>query len=184
LPVSAELGFGLSSPDFSSLVAVVSDTSPLSYLILIGVVEVLHVLYGEILIPPAVEKELRSPDGPGPPRMWIGEAPPWLHVEQPPVESSEGWSLKTEAKLQALDQGESQAIRLAEATGSELLIIDERDGRKAAKEVGLRITGTLGVLDEAASDGLVDAQCAAERLQETSFRASSELYQWLIGRHS
>ena len=85
-------------------------------------------LYGEILIPPAVEKELRSPDGPGPPRMWIGEAPPWLHVEQPPVESSEGWSLKTEAKLQALDQGESQAIRLAEATGSELLIIDERDG--------------------------------------------------------
>ncbi|PSQ77173.1 MAG: DUF3368 domain-containing protein [Bacteroidetes bacterium QH_6_63_17] len=169
--------------------AVVSDTSPLSYLILIGEVEVLHVLYGEILIPPAVEKELRSPDGPGPPRTWIGEAPPWLHVEQPPVASSEGWSLETESleteeKLQALDQGESQAIRLAEATGSELLIIDERDGRKVAKEVGLQITGTLGVLDEAASDRLVDARRAAERLQETSFRASSELYRWLIGRHS
>ena len=169
--------------------AVVSDTSPLSYLILIGEGEVLHVLYGEILIPPAVEKELRSPDGPGPLRTWIGEAPPWLHVEQPPVESSGGWSLETESleteeKLQALDQGESQAIRLAEATGSELLIIDERDGRKVAKEVGLQITGTLGVLDEAASDRLVGARRAAERLQETSFRASSELYQWLIGRHS
>lgn len=170
--------------------AVVSDTSPLSYLILIGEVGVLHVLYGEILIPPAVEEELRSPDGPGPPRTWIGEAPPWLHVEQPPMESSEGWSLETESletkeKLQALlDQGESQAIRLAEATGSELLIIDERDGRKVAKEVGLQITGTLGVLDEAASDRLVDARRAAERLQETSFRASSELYRWLVGRHS
>jgi len=184
LPVSARLGFGLSSPDFSSLVAVVSDTSPLSYLILIGEVEVLSVLYGEILIPSAVEKELRSPDGPGPPRTWIGEAPPWLHVEQPPAESPEGWSLETEEKLQALDQGESQAIRLAESADSELLIIDERDGREAAKEVGLRITGTLGVLDEAASDRLVDARRAAERLQETSFRASPELYQWLIGRHS
>lgn len=183
LPVSGGLGFGLSSPDFSSLVAVVSDTSPLSYLILIGEVEVLSVLYGEILIPPAVEKEIRSPDGPGPPRTWIGEAPSWLHVEQSPVKSSEGWSSETEEKLQALDRGESQAIRLAEATGSELLIIDERDGRRVAKEVGLRITGTLGVLDEAASDRLVDAQSVAERLRETSFRASTELYQWLIDRH-
>lgn len=169
--------------------AVVSDTSPLSYLILIGEVEVLSVLYGEVLIPSAVEKELRSPDGPGPPRTWIGEAPPWLQVEQPPAESPEGWSLETESlqteeKLQALDRGESQAIRLAESADSELLIIDERDGREAAKEVGLRITGTLGVLDEAASDRLVYARRAAERLQETSFRASPELYQWLIGRRS
>jgi predicted nucleic acid-binding protein len=39
-------------------VAVVSDTSPLSYLVLIGKIDALHVLYGEILIPPAVAAEL------------------------------------------------------------------------------------------------------------------------------
>lgn len=164
--------------------AVVSDTSPLSYLILIEEVEVLSVLYGEILIPPTVEKELRSPDGPGPPRTWVKEAPSWLYVKEPSGETPEGWDPKTEERLRTLDRGESQAIRLSEATGSELLIIDERDGRQVAKEVGLRITGTLGVLDEAASEGLVDARRVAERLRETSFRASSGLYQWLVDRHS
>lgn len=164
--------------------AALSDTSPLSYLILIGEVEVLSALYGEILIPPAVEKELRSPEGPGPPRKWVQKAPAWLQVEQPPREAPEGLSPETEERLRSLDRGERQAIQLAEATGSGLLIIDERDGRKVAKEAGLRITGTLGVLDEAASDGLVDAREVAEQLRETSFRASSELYQWLVDRHS
>lgn len=164
--------------------AVVSDTSPLSYLILIEEVEVLSVLYGEILIPPAVEKELRSPDGPVPPRTWVEEAPSWLHVKESSGETPEGWGPKMEERLRALDRGESQAIKLAGATGSELLIIDERDGRRVAKEIGLRITGTLGVLDEAASEGLVDAWRVAERRREMSFRASSELYQWLTSRHS
>ena len=99
-------------------------------------------------------------------------------------ETPEDLSLETEKKLQSLDRGERQAIQLAWATGSKLLIIDERDGRAVAKEAKLRITGTLSVLDEAASGGLVDARSAAERLRETSFRASSELYQWLIDRHS
>lgn len=164
--------------------AVVSDTSPLSYLILIGEVEVLSALYGQIVIPPAVEKELRSPDGPDPPRQWIQEAPAWLHVEQPPRETPEGLGVDTEWRLRSLDRGERQAIQRAVEAGSELLIIDERDGRRVAKDVGLRITGTLGVLDEAASDGLVDARRVAERLRETSFRASSALYQWLVDRHS
>jgi len=165
-------------------VAVVSDSSPLSYLILIGEVEILSTLYGKLTVPPAVEEELRSPDGPSPVRQWIGEAPEWLHVKRLPEGIPERLSSKTKERLRSLDWGERQAIQLAESIGSELLIIDERDGRHIAKESGLRITGTLGVLDEAASDGLVDARSAAERLRETSFRASSELYQWLIDRHS
>lgn len=151
---------------------------------MIGEVEVLSALYGEIAIPPAVEKELRSPDGPGSPRQWIQEAPAWLHVRQLPQDTPEGLNPETEERLRSLDRGERQAIQLAEATGSELLVIDERDGRTVAKEAGLRITGTLGVLDEAASEGLADARRMAERLRETSFRASSELYRWLVDRHS
>jgi predicted nucleic acid-binding protein len=175
---------GASSTDASFLVAVASDTSPLSYLILIGKVEVLFGLYGEILIPPAVEKELRSPDGPGPPRRWIEEAPSRLRVKQPPGESPKDLSPDVEERFRSLDRGERQAIGLAQTADSELLIIDERDGRTVAKEMGLRITGTLGVLDEAASEGKVDPQRVVDQLRDTSFRASGELYRWLIERHS
>lgn len=164
--------------------AVVSDTSPLSYLVLIGEVDILSALYGEVTIPPAVEEELLSPDGPDSTRQWIKEAPTWLRVEKASRETPEGLGQETAEKLRALDRGERQAIHLAKATGSGLLIIDERDGRRVGKELDLRITGTLGVLDEAASEGLVDAQRVADRLRETSFRASSELYQWLVDRHS
>lgn len=139
--------------------AVVSDASPLSYLILIEEVEVLCVVYGEILIPPAVEKELRSPDGPGPPRTWVEEAPSWLQVKESFWRNGGGVGPeKIEKRLRALGRGESQAIKLAGGAGSELLIIDEWEGRRVAKEAGLRITGTLGVLDEAATEGLVDAR--------------------------
>lgn len=164
--------------------AVVSDTSPLSYLILIGEVDVLHTLYGDVLIPPAVEKELRHPDGPGRTRRWIREPPTWLQVEKPPEESTWDIGGETEEKLWSLDPGERQAIQLAEASGPGPLVIDERDGRQVAKDVGVPITGTIGVLGEAASEGLVDAPEVVGRLQETSFRASEELYRWLLQRHS
>jgi predicted nucleic acid-binding protein len=121
-------------------VVVVSDTSPISYLILIEEVEVLSELYGEIAIPPAVEEELRHPDGPVPARRWIQEAPAWLWVGRPPRETTEGLRPESAEKLESLDRGERQAIHLTKATGSGLLIIDERDGRRVARELGLRIT--------------------------------------------
>ncbi len=101
--------------------AVVSDTSSLSYLILIGEVEVLSALYEKTVIPPAVEKELRSPEGPGPPRRWSQAAPAWLHVKEPPREATESLSLKTDERLRSLDRGERQAIGLAKLISSELL---------------------------------------------------------------
>lgn len=162
---------------------VVSDTSPLSDLVLIGEVEALHVLYGEVLIPPAVADELGHPDGPGPTRRWAKERPDWLRVEELPEGPTRETSPSPESKLLGLDPGERQAIRLAEKAEANALLIDERDGRRVAKQRGVPVTGTIGVLDEAASGGLVDARQAADRLRETSFRASEELYQWLLSRH-
>ena len=87
-----------------------------------------------------------------------------------------------ESTLWSLDPGERQAIRLAEKAEANAFLIDERDGRLVAKQRGVPVTGTIGVLDEAVSEGLVDARQAADRLRETSFRASEELYQWLLSR--
>lgn len=163
---------------------VVSDTSPLSYLILIGEGDLLGILYEEVLVPPAVENELDAVEGPAPVRRWIEDPPSWLRVESPSDETLPGGSPDTAELLQSLDRGEREAIHLAAERNARLLVIDERDGRRVAWDLRLSITGTLGVLDAAAADGRVDPASAVERLRGTSFRASEELYQWLIERHS
>jgi len=62
---------------------VVADTGPLNYLILLGHIEVLHILYGEVVIPPAVQDELLDPSAPEPVRSWISSPPPWLEIRTP-----------------------------------------------------------------------------------------------------
>lgn len=58
-----------------------------------------------------------------------------------------------------LDPGETEAIALAVEIGADLLLIDERKGRREAKLLGLRTTGLLGVLLEAKKAGLLSS-CA------------------------
>ena len=63
--------------------AVVADTGPLNYLILIEAVEVLPRLFSSILIPAIVGDELSHPKTPAPVRSWIGHPPAWLNIEGP-----------------------------------------------------------------------------------------------------
>ena len=163
--------------------AIVCDTSPLSYLILIGEVGILADLYGHISIPSAVADELQHPDGPDATRRWINAPPEWLHVAPPsPQAPSDTISAENEA-LGTLDRGERAAIRLAVHEDARLLVIDERAGRAVAEDLGLAVTGTLGVLDVAATEGLVNVAEVIERLRATSFRAAPPLYRWLLNRH-
>ncbi|MGE4101008.1 MAG: hypothetical protein AB7E74_03515 [Pirellulales bacterium] len=62
---------------------VVSDTSPLRYLILIGAVDVLPQLVGEVLIPPAVVAELIHPQSPREASDWVNNPPPWVQFKVP-----------------------------------------------------------------------------------------------------
>ncbi|MDY7012831.1 MAG: DUF3368 domain-containing protein [Cyanobacteriota bacterium] len=66
---------------------------------------------------------------------------------------------------------------------SVLLIIDERAGRCAATNLGIRIISVLGILDEAASRGLINFPEAIAKLQQTNFRASPALIQRLLNRY-
>jgi predicted nucleic acid-binding protein len=141
---------------------VVADTSPVNYLILIDQIGILPRLYTRVLIPPAVFNELTHPAAPSPVREWSERRPVWLEVMSP----------KDTAALAQFDLGESQAIALACELRAGVVLIDELAGRKEAIRRGLKVAGTLSVLDDADRAGLVKFDEALVRLQKTSFRVS------------
>jgi predicted nucleic acid-binding protein len=141
---------------------VVADTSPINYLVLIDQIELLTRLYGRILIPPAVLAELTHPLAPKPVRDWASDTPKWLEVLSP----------RDRLTLAQLDLGETEGIALAAEMHAELLLMDEQAGRQEAIRRGLRVAGTLSVLDEADQAGLVIFDDAVAELRKTSFRVS------------
>ncbi|WP_165235987.1 DUF3368 domain-containing protein, partial [Aquisphaera insulae] len=81
-----------------------------------------------------------------------------------------------------LDPGETAAIALAEEVRADWLLIDERDGRDAARQRGLAVVGTLGVLDRAAELELIDLPKVLEQLEATNFHARDDLIQAVLQR--
>jgi len=73
--------------------------------------------------------------------------------------------------------GESEAITLADTMNADLIIIDERKSRSIAKDVGLRVTGTLGILVEAKRQGFIkELKPLLDKLMENGIRISRKLY--------
>ena len=62
---------------------VVADTMILRYLIEIEVVSILPCLFDEVIIPPAVARELQHPKTPAVVCTWMTTPPSWLHMRQP-----------------------------------------------------------------------------------------------------
>ncbi len=144
---------------------VVADSSPLIVLIKIECIEILHELFGTVIIPTAVADELRDEARPQMIRDFIGSPPSWL-IERSPI------SFESIPKLHA---GEIAAICLARELNADLLLIDEFEGRRAAVHRNLKITGTVGILERAAHRGLVDLQQAYERIKNTNFWINAAL---------
>jgi predicted nucleic acid-binding protein len=149
-------------------VSVVSDTTPLNYLILINAVEVLPRLFGRVYAPKAVLEELRDPKSPERVRQWAVSPPEWLTVRDP---THLDRSLPTK-----LGDGEVAAISLASEMSAAVLL-DDKDARKAAGERKLPMARTLSVLVEAACRDFIDIDAAVSRLRGTTYRAKEEHYQ-------
>ena len=153
--------------------AVVADTGPLHYLVLIGHIEVLPRLFGAIAVPATVVGELRHPNAPTEVRTWAAAPPPWLAVHHDPT-------MPPSFSLPPLDPGELAAIALAEALSAGLLLLDDRAGTAAARGRGLETAGTVGVLGRAAEARLLDLTAAVAALRATNFRVRPGLLEALL----
>jgi predicted nucleic acid-binding protein len=154
-------------------VIVVSDTSPLNYLILIELVEVLPALFKTVHVPEMVLAELTRPKAPEKVRQWAGAPPVWLKT------AKASGPLTGASRL---DAGEAEAIALAKELKAEAILIDERLGRRIAKEQGLNPVGTLAVLEFAAERGLVELKVALRSLRGTTFFITDEYIEAALKR--
>jgi predicted nucleic acid-binding protein len=148
---------------------VVSDTSPLNYLVLVRCDHVLPELFGRVLAPPAVMSELRHPHSPAAVRGWAEKPPVWLEIRSPTAVDPE---LK-------LGPGEAQALCLARELHADTVLIDERKASRLARQMGLLVTGTLGVLVTASQKGLIRLADAFNALPPI-FRAPESLLRKLL----
>jgi predicted nucleic acid-binding protein len=143
-------------------VIVVSDTTPLHYLAVLGALDVLPRLFGTVLCPPEVLAECLHPSAPEALRTWASKPPDWLKIEE---------TGGLDKRVQGLDSGEAAALSLALRLRADLVLVDERKGRARASRLGLRRAGTLGVLAEAGRRGWLDYSEATDRLlRDTNFR--------------
>jgi uncharacterized protein len=153
-------------------VIVVSDNSVLSCLAEIGELDLLRKLYGKVTVTETIRLEAIHPGAPGNLRHLFLKAPDWISVlpdELPYLEETA-----------ALDDGEASAITLAwQYRDSSLLVLDEKRGRKVAGALGLQITGTAGLLTDAAAAGLIDFEEVFSRLARTGFRLNPQIVETL-----
>jgi hypothetical protein len=90
-------------------------------------------------------EELRHPGAPPLVRHWATTPPGWLIIHPDPDEPDKA--------LAALDPGERTALRLSEQLGADVVLLDEAAARAFAVQHGLKVSGTLGVLCNAARAG-------------------------------
>lgn len=151
---------------------VIADTSPINYLVLIKQQDILPALFGRVVIPQAVFEELQRNGTPPIVRDWVVSSPRWLEIHPSPAIE--------DTALAKLHAGEREAILLVEQMRGDLLIMDERKGRRIAASRNIAVLGTIGVLEQAALRGLIDLPEALKRLQQTSIRVPDEVIQTLI----
>jgi predicted nucleic acid-binding protein len=141
---------------------VVSDTSAITSMLQIGRVELLASLYQEVVIPEAVQRELHHDH----PRL-----PAFIHVARvahPEV---------VDRLRRDVDQGEAEAIALMLEKRGDVLLIDERRGRRVAEREGVTVVGLLGVLTEAKRAGMIPSlrEIVDDLQRVAGFRISDQL---------
>ena len=116
---------------------VVSDTSPISNLILVERLDILRELFSDVIVPPAVDREIKALKALGK-DIRDYEAAGWIKVSTP-----SDWR-KVNTMKTRLDEGEAEAITLALELKCDLLLMDERIGTRIAREEGLLVGPSSG----------------------------------------
>lgn len=145
----------------------VADTGPLNYLIQIEAAEFLPALFSRVWIPQGVARELQAPAAPTMVRNWMRQLPSWCSVRGSPQPG-----IRTFPRLSPVD-----IEVLAHATEiSAAVLLDDLAARNAARQMGLPVIGTLGILELAGARQLLSLPLFLGRLRQTSIRLSETLY--------
>lgn len=140
---------------------IVSNSSCLIILDKLGKLDILEKLYTKIVIPTAVKNEVFK----------YKEKPNWIEV----VEITQPVVPKILEK--SLGSGESEAISLCLELNADMLIIDDLPARRIAHELGIKITGVIGILLMAKKEGLISKiNNLLDEMLKHDFRISKFIY--------
>lgn len=140
---------------------VVSDTTPLRYLIEIEEVHILERLFGQVVIPERVFGELQGTKTPPKVKAWIQSHPVWIEVRKADT------SLFTPTIK--IHDGEREAIALALELKPDAILLDDEGALKEAYHLNLPFLRTFRILEEAAKKDLLDLSDAIDKMKRTSF---------------
>lgn len=148
---------------------VVSNTSPLLNLALVGKLDLLEQLFEKVLVPDAVVSEMAAfASG----ARAVPTLPAWIERRR----------VTNRALLDSLsldlDAGEAEAIALAVELEANLILLDEKLARRVATRLGLNCVGLLGILVEAKRRGsLVSVKPLLDALvTQAGFWVGHDLY--------
>lgn len=142
---------------------IISDTSCLIALDRIQKIHILQKTFNNVVTTPQVQQEFGR------------ELPAWISIKE--INDKQ----RFESLHQLLDVGEASAITLALETENCVLIIDERKGRKVAKELNLNIIGTLKVLLVAKQRGVIESvKEVIMELHNNNFRFKTDIVQEVL----
>lgn len=132
---------------------VVVDSGPVIHLSWLGHLGLLKSLYTEVLLPPSVQGELLASSirRPGIDDVRQALDSGWIRVQEPDLTEL------LPSILHGLDLGERHCIALALGLDADLFVSDDADARTVALQLGIEVTGTIGILRRARSLGLVEA---------------------------
>lgn len=155
---------------------VVADSSVIIVLWRVQRLNLLHQLFGEVVIPAAVATEISVQGKPGSTLLsetdWIKPASLFdITLADRFISGAEG--------MPRLDIGESEAIALALELKANALLVDDRQGRMVAKQMGIRVIGVVGILLLAKRVGLIsEIRPVLDALvEDVGFRLNRRLYQ-------
>jgi predicted nucleic acid-binding protein len=152
---------------------VIADTSPLLNLALIERLDLLESQFPSITVPEQVWDELtEGKDG-------LDSLQNLRETELLSVVEVEQSDLFTEIEHE-LDRGETAAICHAIERDADLVLLDERDGRRVARRHDLTVTGVIGILLRGAETGDVELERELDALREAGFWISDELYSRIL----
>lgn len=126
--------------------SVFSNTTPFIALSSVGLLDLLPTIFGEVYVAPSVVQECREGGS-----IFVPDLTglPWIKIQA--ISNS---AMRLPALFE-LDRGERDTLLLAIQAPQSLVVMDEKLGRNTAEYLGLRVTGTLGVLAKARMQGLI-----------------------------